>query len=47
MVNLVKEKIIKTDFMGFFDIKLLKNGNLLAKNDSKLILFKKKILIMK
>ena len=27
--------------MGFFDIKLLKNGNLLAKNDSKLILFKK------
>ena len=41
MVNLVKEKIIKTDFMGFFEIKLLKNGNLLAKNDSKLILFKK------
>ena len=41
MVNLVKEKIIKTDFMGFFDIKLLKNGNLLAKNDRKLILFNK------
>ena len=40
-VNLVKEKIIKTNFMGFFDIKLLKNGNLLAKNDRELILFNK------
>lgn len=41
MVNITKEKIIKTKFTGYFDIKVLKNGNLLAKNDRKLIIFNK------
>ena len=41
MVYLTKEKIIKTKFIGFLNIKVLKNGNLLATNDRKLILFNK------
>ena len=40
-VNLTKEKIIITNIEGFLDIKLLKNGDIIALNEKKIIIFNK------
>ena len=41
LVNLTKEKTIKTNIEGFLEIKLLKNGDLIALNEKKIIIFNK------